>query len=57
MIVTLACAGSKTGDRVSPESRSEQRGLAIAVVVCALAGAATVGATLTLSRGIDEATI
>ena len=54
MIVTLACAGSKTGARVSPESRSEQRGLAIAVVVCALAGAATVGATLTLSRGIDE---
>ena len=52
--MTLACAGSKTGARVSPESRSEQRGLAIAVVVCALAGAATVGATLTLSRGIDE---
>ena len=39
---------------MSPESKSEQRGLAIAVVVCALAGAATVGATLTLSRGNDE---
>ena len=52
--MTLACAGSKTGARVSPESRSEQRGLAIAVVVCALAGAATVGATLTLSRGDGE---
>ena len=54
MIVTLAWAGTKTGDRVSPESTSERRGLAIAVVVCALAGAATVGATLTISRGNDE---
>ena len=54
MIVTPACAGSKTGDRVSPDSTSERRGLAIAVVVCALIGAATVGATLTLSRGDGE---
>jgi thiosulfate dehydrogenase len=36
---------------VSPEGTSERRGLAIAIVVCGLIGAATVGATLAVSRG------
>lgn len=36
---------------MSPDSRFERRGLAIAVVACSLIGAATVGATLTLSSG------
>jgi thiosulfate dehydrogenase len=38
---------------VSPDSRSERRGLAIAVVVCSAIGVATVGATLALSR-VDD---
>jgi thiosulfate dehydrogenase len=38
---------------VSPEGRFERRGFAIAVVVCGLIGAATVGGTLALSRGDD----
>jgi len=36
---------------VSPEATTERRGLALAVVVCSLIGAATVGATLVMSRG------
>jgi thiosulfate dehydrogenase len=39
---------------VSPGGVSERRGLAIAVLVCGLAGAATVGATLAISGGGRE---
>ena len=49
----LAPANSDRGDRVSPGDTSERRGLAIAVVVCGLIGAATIGATLTVSHGND----
>lgn len=51
MIGRPADAGSNTGDHVSPDLSSDRRGLAIAVAVCALVGAATVGATLLVSRG------
>jgi thiosulfate dehydrogenase len=39
---------------VRPGVVSERRGLAIAIVVCGLIGAATVGATLAISRGGEE---
>ena len=50
MIGTPAGAGLNTGDRVTPGTSPERRGLAIALVVCGLIGAATVGATLVVSR-------
>jgi thiosulfate dehydrogenase len=54
MIGRRAGAGPGTGDCVSIGNPSERRGLAIAVVVCGLIGAATVGATLIVSRGNDR---
>jgi thiosulfate dehydrogenase len=54
MIGMPAGAGSKAGDRVSPPSPSERRDRAVAVVVCGVIGAATVGAALALSRGDDR---
>ena len=54
MIATPAGVSPDRSDRVSPDNPSERRGLAIAVVVCGLIGAATVGATLSVSRGNDR---
>ena len=54
MIGTLAGASVEAGDRVSPGGVSDRRGLAIAVLVSGLIGAATVGATLSISRDDDR---
>jgi thiosulfate dehydrogenase len=53
MIGTLAGA-SPRGDRVSPGNASERRNLTVAAIVCGLIGAATVAATLALSRTTER---